>query len=147
METIQIKYKSKNGFFKRFKRTSKVNIEIYTEAEEIPYERYFLALKLASISSDSGANPYNMKTALESAIKLIDSNNVDSAKNHINRAINSLNFVWNEIRLDLASFFPFVKSINGKDLDRQLTIEKCILLANNYSNILPLSILKKKAKS
>ncbi len=141
METIIIKYKTGNKFFKR---TKKLVFEIFTDAEEIPYHRFFLAVKLITMSNEVSANTSSIAQRVEDALSLIIAKKIGTGVSKLNSILTTLKMVEGDVMLDMAGFYPFVKSINGKQLPQKLAVDEALELATKYADITPVSLVKKK---
>ena len=124
---------------------SEIVLDFFTEAEELPFHRYFLAVKLAILHSETSADTNSIESQINDLKMLINS---DSKKEDLLSIIaklqTSIFTLKNDMRLDLASIFPLVKSINGIDLSEKSTIDECISLAKKYAEYIPVSAIKKK---
>lgn len=123
----------------------KVSVNYYTDVEEIPYHRYFIAMKLAGFAGSVGDSAEGIISDADNALKMLDGN-AKKAKQFINNIKNRMHFVDNEFHLSLASAFPFIKSINGNLLKEDLSTDDCVNYARKYKNYIPLAVVKKKTK-
>jgi len=123
-----------------------LKIKFYTDPEELPYHRYFLAVKLAILHNETSSEVENIESDISSANKLLAVKDIDKAKFFLLKITNRISMMKNDLRLDLASIFPFVHSVNDKVLQIELTIDDCIDYAKEYATAIPIAALKKKVK-
>lgn len=139
--TVNIAGKKKK-LWKR--KTKRIVLELFTTAEEIPFHRHLLATTITAFHAQIPTDLESFESKVSALESVISQKDNASALKIITSIKTGFNFLKSGNALETASFYAYVKSINGKDLQKRLTVDDCFKLAEKYSNYINLDVIQKK---